>query len=111
MESATDILLLPLLLTFFGALVFGLTVDAGLKKGRLAPSRYVGIALIALALMAGFKDAWMLVDGFNRSALAAVGKKVLYAHYLAGLVPFIALLICIVIDAVSRRRISKLEPL
>lgn len=106
MESITDLLLLPLLLTFFGALIYGLSVDNGLKRGKLAPSRWVGVGLVVLGLLAGFRDFWALTDSFNRSAYQAVGKRVYIAHYLAGLLPLIALLVCLGVDFWARGRLK-----
>lgn len=106
MESPTDLLLLPLLLTFFGALVYGLMIDGGIKRHKLAASRWIGIALIALGLCSGFGSTWQMTDSFTRQALGAIGKKAVVCHYLAGLLPLIVLLVCLGIDFWARKRVK-----
>jgi hypothetical protein len=107
--SPTDLLILPLLLTFFGALVYGLVIDGNLKRRKLTPSRWVGVALIALALVSGFPATWELTDSFKRTSYGDIGKKMLFAHYGAGLIPLIALLVCLGVDLWSRRRLAHLS--
>ncbi|GEM_PF-6949755 len=109
MESATDLLLLPLLFTFFGGLVYGLVIDGNLKRGKLTASRWVGIGLIVIGLLAGFPRTWELRDSFTRTSYGDLGKKLLYAHYASGLLPLIVLLVCLGIDLWSRRRIAILN--
>ena len=107
MESATDLLLLPVLLTFFGALVYGLTLNSGLAKGRLPGSRWVGVGIVVLALLAGFPDTWKMTDAFTRDATFTLGKKVYFGHYLAGLIPLVSLLACLAFEFSARRRLKR----
>ena len=108
--SASDYLLLPGLLTFFGALVYGLTLDGGLRNLRLPPSRWVGIGLVALAVFIGLKPAWqMATDVVYRSMVAGLGKKITIAHWAGFLLPFIALLVCLGFEFASRGRVARLR--
>jgi hypothetical protein len=108
--SASDIILLPLLLTLFGALVYGLSANAGLKKGKLPASRWVGVVLIVLAMAAGRSYTFGMFDEFTRIATTALGKRMVLASYAAFGIPFLAFLVVLVLDLVYRKRLSHSVP-
>jgi phosphoglycerol transferase MdoB-like AlkP superfamily enzyme len=104
--TPTDILLLPLILSFFGVLVYILGWNAR-KDGVLPAYRWAGILLLGLALFVGMRYVWDLhnpaLGAFRRAELAMDGRRVLYSHYLAAAIPAFFLLLCSVLEFVARR--------
>ena len=92
-SSPTDVLLLPLLLVFFGGFVYGVALAKGLREYALPTYRWAGIALISLAILIGARSVWAMVEPgngpFYRSMIQ--GRKIVMAHYLGLLLPLIAL--------------------
>src|SRR5690349_18679862 len=92
--TPSSVLLLPGILAFFGAFVYGVAFGNGAREHSLPRYRWVGVGLLALALIFGFLTVWKLFEpglgAFYRAQLT--GKKVLAAHYASLVLPLMLLL-------------------
>lgn len=89
--TVTDVLLLPLILIFFGCFVYGVAFGNGVRSHQLPLYRWVGVGLLAISVMLGALAVWkMLQPGlgvFYRASLQ--GRKVVAAHYVSLVLPLV----------------------
>ncbi len=105
--SPIDILLLPGLLTFFGLAVYLVVWQQTRLRDRLGPARWGGVAVLILALIAGWRPMWDLINpdlgAFYRTSIQIFGKKYLYSHYICFLLPLFSLIGVVVLEVLFRR--------
>jgi predicted ABC-type exoprotein transport system permease subunit len=102
--TVSDLLLLPGLLTFFGALLYGLAWLNWRSNAVLPNYRWVAVILALLALFIGVKTMLTMSDPFYRTAIAPEGRKIVFSHYLAPALPVLLLLTIAVMEGVVKRR-------
>lgn len=99
---------MPLILTFFGALVFGL----GLKKefeGGNAPWKWVGLAIVGFAGMLGYTSFNAYFGSGAESQLyksALIGNRMKVAHAMALILPVMGIIGCVIANFVVSARKS-----
>lgn len=94
MDSVTlsSVLLLPLILVFFGAFVYGVAFSNGIRDHTLPRYRWVGVGLLALAAVLGAMTVWKLFEPGNGAFYRAfIGnqRKLVAAHYASLILPLL----------------------
>lgn len=92
-SSWYDPLLLPVLLTIVGAIVYLFGRNAEFKMQ--SKWKWWALAPFLLGLWTGFGPASYLSDPVYRAAVDEYGKKMLFAHYGAFIVPFVGVLVAV----------------
>ncbi len=105
-QSPTDVLMLPLIILFFGAVVYAAAYAKGMQVRKLPMFRFIGVALIVIAIFLGFQSFWQLQDALYK---ASIGKRVLYAHYLGFFFPLLCAIAVGVMEFLFRRRGNQWE--
>jgi len=101
-QSITDVLLLPMLVLFFGAAVYAAGYFRGVQARSLPKFRWVGLVLILVAIYLGFMPFAQLSDPLYRGAVP--GKRVLFGHYIAFFFPVVMALAVMVMEVLYRRK-------
>lgn len=108
-ESLSEVLILPVLLTMIGLIIYWAGVARALSYGEVKKFRWVGIILLMLALFVGVRYLWNMIDpsmgAFYRGAIS--GRRILYAHYVAPAMPFLSLLGVFILDIYLRKRAAE----
>jgi hypothetical protein len=91
-EGMSDILILPLMLTLIGFLLFyaGAYVEA--KRGK-AVWKWIGVLPIAVSLVIGFQYLyrWLSDSVYAEAVSTGAAKKMVAAHWGAFIIPLIGL--------------------
>jgi len=74
-----------------GAIIYIAGRNAEIRDNA-KPWKWWGALPMALALMAGWRPFMSVRDGFYQAAIEPNGKKMLYAHYGAFLVPVLVII-------------------
>lgn len=105
-ETVTDVVILPLILLFFGALFYFL----GLRKswiGEKATWRWIGFGIMVLAALAGFRPFWNMVSPGAEGDLYRglyTSRKIIWGHYFGFLAPLGVILLGLVIEFLHKRQ-------
>ncbi len=106
-QSASDVLLLPLTILFFGVVVYALAYGKGISARTMPRFRWIGVGLMTLALFLGFQTFWGTMDPVYRASLP--GKRVIYSHYLVFGAPLFCVLTVGVLEFIYRRKTKEWE--
>jgi len=100
-----EVLLVPGLICFFGLVIYALAIVGYSRTGTPSPARFGAYFLMLVAAFFGWRLLSPLLDSqvgvFARAEI--IGKKALYSHYLAFLLPLFLLAACVAYDFWSRR--------
>ncbi len=103
--SASDILLFPAILMFFGAFVYGVAYFNGMRDHVLPRFRWVGAALLVLAAFIGARFVYKLyepgIGPFYQAQLQS--RKVVAAHYASLVLPLLLIVAAIVMEGYFKR--------
>ena len=103
-QSPTDVLMLPMLALLFGAVVYGAGIANGRNMENPPKYRWVGVGLLAIALILGIETVYRLFGPLSAFYRAMIGnRKLLLAHYIALILPLLALAAVPVAEAWHRR--------
>lgn len=96
-ESWLEPMLLPLIATFFGGLMYFL---GALKErdGGKAPMKWGGIVVCGIGALIGFSPFWVWVSSSSDSEIYRSmyhGRKMMIGHLGSFLVPLLTILICL----------------
>lgn len=103
--TPSSVLLLPGILAFFGIFVYGVGFGNGVREHVLPRYRWVGVALLVVALLFGAKTVYLMyepgIGAFYRAQL--FGKKIVAAHYVAFVMPLLLVLVTFGMEAWFKR--------
>ena len=105
-ETVTDVVILPLIVLFFGALFYFL----GLRKtwvGEKGSWRWIGFGIMVLAALAGFRPFWNMVgpgDDADLYRLLYTSRKIIWGHYIGFLAPVGVILFGLLLEWLHKRQ-------
>lgn len=116
-EVTTDwmeVVLLPSITLFFGLVIFLVGEFNVGEAGKPKPWRWVGVALLFLGSLLGFRYFLAMVatnsEGFlYRSLMVGYGRKLVLSHWFAFLGPFVSFLASFLIAKVHAKRLSQVQ--
>jgi hypothetical protein len=101
--SSKEVLLLPLFLSFFGALAWIIGVRS-VEMGRRGWERLLALALFALAIFNGVQKVWALYQpGLGYIYRASLSRMLFVSHFVSLLMPLL-LFVGLYVWSLSRRR-------
>jgi hypothetical protein len=105
-DSWYEVLLLPLIFSVFGVVMWIGSRNAELKTGKPRPWKWAAAIPFLIALYTGWDPIARVRDFMYREAIEPLGKKMLMAHYAAFLVPVVALIALAVWHYMDVKRVA-----
>lgn len=93
-SSPVDVLMLPMIVLFFGALVYIGGYVKGTQIRKLPRFRWIGTAILVLAAFLGFQNMWHLWNPDTGTLYrdSIVSRRIIYAHYISFFFPVLCLI-------------------
>jgi hypothetical protein len=115
-ESWTDIVMLPGILVFLGAMMWLGSWLGGLQKATMNPWRWIAVVPMAIGLIIGMRYMWEMYNpdtgAFYMESMRVgqkLSRRLLMAHYGAFFIPLVSILIVVLWDKLEIRRRRRLE--
>lgn len=109
-----EVVLLPCIALFFGLVIYFVGEFNVGEAGKPKPWRWVGVAILFLGALLGFRYFLAMVSGSiegvaYRGLIQGYGRKLMLAHWFAFLGPFVSFLAAFLISKLHGKRLSQAQ--
>lgn len=108
-DSWYEPMLLPVFMAAAAAIIWIGARSTELKTSTKRPWKWAAILPLLLAFKAGVTAVMNVGDPFYRSAIAGYGKKMVFSHYAAFVIPLLVLIGVFVWQALDARRSTEYD--